>query len=110
MKAIEEPVAGPKFSQLISRNEKMTIISDNQFRPTSVNLILPILDILEDKGCNVNLIFGCGAVPPLSDKEIEEKIGKKLVSRIGMERIINNEARKAENYVFIETTRQGTPV
>jgi nickel-dependent lactate racemase len=108
---VENTVAGPSLSQIIGSNTRVTIVVDNQFRPTPVNRILPpLLDKIEDIGAEPTLIFACGCVPPLSDKEIEEKLGAKTVKRLGREKIFNNEARKPENYVFKGITARGTPV
>ncbi len=101
LRAVENPVAGPKFSDLLRPGRRVTIIVDNQFRPTPAHLMLPpLLDMIEDSGAEATLIFACGCVPPLNDKEFEEKVGRKVVDRLGRERIFNNEARKTEDYVF----------
>ncbi len=111
LRAVENPVAGPKFSDLLRPGRRVTIIVDNQFRPTPAHLMLPpLLDMIEDSGAEATLIFACGCVPPLNDKEIEEKVGRKVVDRLGRERIFNNEARKTEDYVFKGITPRGTPV
>jgi len=111
LESIENPVAGPKLTELLGRNRKLTIIVDNQFRPTPAHRILPpILDVAEDKKADITLIFACGAVPPLTPEEMEAKIGKKAIERIGKEKILNNEAKKRENYIFKGITSHGTPV
>lgn len=111
LKAAENPVAGPRFSEMIGPGVKVALIVDNQFRSTPAHLMIPpLLDKIEDVGAEVNLIFACGCVPPLSGKEIEQKVGAKVVKRLGKDRIFNNEARKTENYLFQGFTTQGTPV
>ncbi|MFX1520233.1 MAG: lactate racemase domain-containing protein [Promethearchaeota archaeon] len=111
LKAAENPIAGPRFSDMIGSGVKIALIVDNQFRSTPAHLMVPpLLDKMEDAGAEVNLIFACGAVPPLGDKEIKEKVGTKVIERLGKDRIFNNEAREKENYLFQGFTPQGTPV
>ncbi|MEM4488970.1 MAG: nickel-dependent lactate racemase [Ignisphaera sp.] len=109
--ALSSPIAGPKFTEILGYGRKLTIIVDNQFRPTPAHKILPpLLDIALDRKADINLIFACGAVPPLNDEEILNKLGSKVVNKLGKDRILNNEARKRENYVFRGITSFGTPV
>jgi len=109
--ALDKPVKGPKFSDLLDHGRKITIIIDNQFRPTPTHKILPpILDVIEDKKSQTSLIIASGSVPPPSLKEIENKIGSKTLERIGIENIYVNESRKREKYVFRGITSHGTPV
>ncbi|MEM4004367.1 MAG: lactate racemase domain-containing protein [Desulfurococcaceae archaeon] len=41
--ALSSPTAGPKFTETIGNSRKLTIIVDNQLRPTPAHKILPPL-------------------------------------------------------------------
>src|SRR5690348_8639890 len=46
--ALESPVSGPRFSDLVGSAEKVAIVIDNQFRPTPQSKLLPpVLDTVE---------------------------------------------------------------
>src|SRR5436190_19774032 len=49
--ALESPVAGPRFSELIAGGKSVAVVIDNQFRPTPQSRLLPpVLDALEAAG------------------------------------------------------------
>ena len=49
--ALESPVEGPSFSQLIAGGKSVAIVIDNQFRPTPQSRLLPaVFDALEAAG------------------------------------------------------------
>ena len=49
--ALESPVSGPRFSELIASASKVAVIIDNQFRPTPQSRLLPpVLDAIEAAG------------------------------------------------------------
>ena len=46
--ALESPVAGPRFSELLASARSVAIVVDNQFRPTPQSKLLPaVFDALE---------------------------------------------------------------
>ena len=49
--ALESPVSGPRFSELLSSATRVAIVVDNQFRPTPQSKLLPaVLDAVESAG------------------------------------------------------------
>ena len=107
--AIESPVEGAKFSELVERGKRQTFIIENQFRAAPARDMLPLLvEKAKQAGCDISIIIGCGKVPPLSQEEIEEKLGKELANS-GIP-IICNDVSKAEQYSYIGTTRAGIPL
>ena len=49
--ALERPVGGPRFSELIGPDTSLAIIIDNQFRPTPASKLLPaVFDAVERRG------------------------------------------------------------
>ena len=112
--ALESPVEGPSFSQLIAGGKSVAIIVDNQFRPTPQSKLLPaVLDALEAAGTtNACVICANGKVFPMSESDIEMKLGRENLDR--MEKLgipfFQNEPRNAESYTYVGVSSRGTPV
>jgi nickel-dependent lactate racemase len=112
--AFESPVAGPRFSELLAGGKSVAIVIDNQFRPTPQSKLLPaVLDALEAAG-TTDAVVTCanGKVFPMSESDIEMKLGKDNLAR--MERLgipfFQNEPRNAEAYTYVGVSSRGTPV
>lgn len=71
--ALENPIYSPRLSQ--TKAEKAVIICDDITRPTRADLILP--HILEElrHAPEKRLIFALGSHRPMTDEEIDRKIG-----------------------------------
>jgi nickel-dependent lactate racemase len=112
--ALESPVGGPKFSELIAGGKSVAIVIDNQFRPTPQSKLLPaVLDALEAAGTkDACVICANGKVFPMSESDIELKLGRENLAR--MERLgipfFQNEPRNAEAYTYVGVSSRGTPV
>ena len=102
--ALESPVSGPRFSELLASASKVAIVIDNQFRPTPQSLLLPaVFDALEAAGKRAVVACANGKVFPMSESDIEQKIGRDNLAR--MERLgipfHQNEPRNAEAYTYV---------
>ena len=112
--SLENPVTGPRFSELIAGGKSVAIVIDNQFRPTPQSKLLPaVLDALEAAGTtDACVICANGKVFPMSESDIDMKIGKENLAR--MERLgipfFQNEPRNAEAYTYVGVSSRGTPV
>lgn len=112
--ALESPVAGPRFSELLGPDKSVCIIIDNQFRPTPTAKLLPaIFDAIESHGArDACIVCANGKIFPMSEADIEKKIGRDNLAR--MERMgiafHQNEPRNSEAYVFVGVSSRGTPV
>jgi nickel-dependent lactate racemase len=112
--ALADPVSGPPFASLIDGGRSVAIVIDNQFRPTPVSKLLPaVFDALEEAGVtDACVITGNGKVFPLSESDIEKKIGRENLNR--MERngigLFQNEPRNEAAYTYLGVTSRGTPV
>ena len=111
--ALESPVSGPRFSDLIATATKVCVVIDNQFRPTPQSRLLPpVLDALEASGKPAVIVCANGKVFPMSDSDIDQKIGKDNLAR--MERLgiefHQNDPRNADNYEYVGVSSRGTPV
>ncbi len=73
--ALESPVEGPRFSELIAGGKSVAIVIDNQFRPTPQSKLLPaVLDALEAAGTtDAVVICANGKVFPMSESDIEHE-------------------------------------
>jgi nickel-dependent lactate racemase len=82
--ALEQPVTGPRFSELIAGGKSVAIVIDNQFRPTPQSRLLPaIFDALEAAGTtDAAVICANGKVFPMSDADTEMKIGRENLARM----------------------------
>jgi nickel-dependent lactate racemase len=111
--ALEAPVEGPSFSERLSSARSVAVIIDNQFRPTPASKLLPaVLDAIEAAGVEARVVCANGKVFPMSDSDIEQKVGRDNLDR--MERLgipfFQNEPRNAEMYVYVGVSSRGTPV
>lgn len=112
--ALEHPVSGHAFSRILDGQSSVAIVIDNQFRPTPQSKLLPaVLDAVEAAGItDVAVICANGKVFPMSDSDIEQKIGRDNLAR--MERLgipfLQNEPRNADAYTYVGVSSRGTPV
>ena len=112
--ALESPVDGPRFSELIAGGKSVAVVIDNQFRPTPQSRLLPaVLDALEAAGTtDACVICANGKVFPMSESDIEMKLGTQNLAR--MERLgipfFQNEPRNADAYAYVGVSSRGTPV
>jgi nickel-dependent lactate racemase len=112
--ALEQPVDGPRFSAILEGAASVCVIVDNQFRPTPASKLLPpVLDAIEAAGItDARVVCANGKVFPMSDSDIEQKLGRDNLDR--MERLgigfFQNEPRDAERYRYVGVSSRGTPV
>src|SRR5581483_9441003 len=111
--ALESPGGGPRFSELLASATKVAIVIDNQFRPTPTSKLLPaILDAVEAAGKPAVLACANGKVFPMSESDIDQKIGKDNLARLERMGIPfhQNEPRNADAYTYVGVSSRGTPV
>ena len=111
--ALESPVAGPRFSELLAGKRRVAIVIDNQFRPTPQSKLLPpAIDAVEAAGLDAVVVCANGKVFPMSESDIEQKIGRQNLERmeqLGIE-FFQNEPRNPEMYEYVGVSSRGTPV
>jgi nickel-dependent lactate racemase len=112
--ALDNPCCGAAFSELVEGGKSVAIVIDNQFRPTPSSKLLPaVFDVLEQAGVSdACVITGNGKVFPLSESDVEKKVGRENLDR--MERMgigfSQNEPRNQKAYTYLGVTSRGTPV
>jgi nickel-dependent lactate racemase len=111
--ALEAPVSGPPFSEIVAGGSKIAVVIDNQFRPTPQSRLLPaVFDAIEAAGKPAVVVCANGKVFPMSDSDIEQKLGRENLDR--MERLgisfHQNDPRNTEGYTYVGVSSRGTPV
>jgi lactate racemase len=107
--AIEHPLDSKPLSRMIRKGDKVTIITENQFRAAPADLMLPpILEAVRKAGGTPTIVIGCGKVPTLSPEEIELKLGKGILGS-GIP-VVCNDVSKPENYAYMGITTRGVPL
>ncbi|MBM4432473.1 MAG: DUF2088 domain-containing protein [Chloroflexi bacterium] len=108
-KAIESPIKGKKFSELIGKGKKVVFVTENQFRAAPAEKILPSLVAkAQQMGAQVSVVVANAKVPALSPEEIRKRVGAEVVDK-GIP-VVCNEAKKPERYIYIGNTSAGTPL
>jgi nickel-dependent lactate racemase len=111
--ALESPVTGPRFAELLEGKTRLAIVIDNQFRPTPQSKLLPaVLDAVEAAGLEAVVVCANGKVFPMSESDIEQKLGRENLDRmekLGIE-FFQNEPRNADQYTYVGVSSRGTPV
>src|SRR6266576_2877321 len=81
--ALASPTSGPAFSELLNGAGSVAVIIDNQFRPTPASKLLPpVFDAIEAAGVEACVITANGKVFPLSESDIEQKVGRENLDRV----------------------------
>jgi lactate racemase len=111
--ALASPVSGPPFAEIVAGASKVAVIIDNQFRPTPQSRLLPaVFDAIEAAGKPGVVVCANGKVFPMSDSDIEQKIGRENLDR--MERLgisfHQNDPRNVDEYTYVGVSSRGTPV
>jgi lactate racemase len=111
--ALEAPISGPPFSEIVAGASKVAVIIDNQFRPTPQSRLLPaVFDAIEAAGKPAVVVCANGKVFPMSDSDIEQKLGREnldRMERLGIE-FHQNDPRNTEGYSYVGVSSRGTPV
>jgi lactate racemase len=112
--ALASPTAGPSFRELLDGGKSVAIVIDNQFRPTPASKLLPaVFDVLDEAGVtDACVITGNGKVFPLSESDVEKKVGRANLDRMERNGIgfFQNEPRNEDAYTYFGVTSRGTPV
>jgi nickel-dependent lactate racemase len=111
--ALESPVSGPRFSEILAGATRVAVVIDNQFRPTPQSKLLPaVLDAIEATGVEATMVCANGKVFPMSDSDIEQKVGRENLARMEQLGIAlhQNDPRNADLYTYVGVSSRGTPV
>ncbi|MFZ0966214.1 MAG: nickel-dependent lactate racemase [Candidatus Bathyarchaeia archaeon] len=110
-RALKEPVASKKLSEIVKPEHKVAIVVDDATRPAPSHLMVPpILDELNMDGVkneNITIIFGCGTHKAVKNEEAARLLDEAVLNRV---KAISHDC-KAEDLVYVGTTQKhGTKV
>ena len=107
--ALDQPAAGPGFSERLADAGKVIILLDNFARLTPADKILPpILKKIKDAGKEVEILVASGLLREMNAAELKRKFGQEILSS-GVP-IYQSKARETWDFEFVGVTNYGTPV
>lgn len=107
--ALENPVAGPSFSERLDKAKKVAILHDNFARLTPAWKILPpILKKIKEAGKEVEILVASGLLREMNEAELKRKFGEEILSS-GIP-IYQSVARARWEFEFQGVTSYGTPI
>lgn len=107
--AVEHPLGSKPLSKLVRKGDRVTIITENQFRAApAAQMLPPILAAIRKAGGVPSIAIGNGKVPPLNPEEIKHKLGQDVVAS-GIQ-VVCNDVSQPENYTYVGTTSRGVPL
>lgn len=110
-KALDNPIGSRRLSELAVGRQKILILSDDISRPTPVkefvNLILSELYEAGVKKGNIEFLIALGTHRPMTEIELTDKLGKRVVSQ---HKVHNHSWEDRNALEYIGDTAQGVPV
>ena len=107
--ALDQPAAGPGFSERLAKAGKVIILMDNFARLTPAYKILPpILKKIKDAGKEVEILVASGLLREMTEAELKRKFGEEILSS-GVP-IYQSIARETWDFEFVGVTNYGTPI
>jgi nickel-dependent lactate racemase len=108
MEAMAQPIGVPPLQEILNPRTSVAIVIDDKTRPTPVSDLLPVvLELIEAQGIppsQVDIIIGNGTHLPMSDEEIEARVGRETYRKY---RISNHDARSPDLVVMGEVEGYG---
>jgi nickel-dependent lactate racemase len=109
--ALENPIGSASLEELLKPEYSLVILVDDITRPTPSDLILPpVLERIESAGIQdsaVTIIIAMGTHRPMTENELEVKLGKHVMKRYT---VLNRDYRETEKFVNLGETESGIPV
>jgi nickel-dependent lactate racemase len=111
--ALRRPTAGPPLRERVGPGQRVAIVISDLTRPVPNRLMLPcILEELAMAGireADVTIVNGTGLHRPNTRAELEEMLGRELLSRF---RVVQHEARRPETLVRVGVASdpRGVPI
>lgn len=109
--ALNNPIGSPRLGQLLHPGARITVLIDDNTRPTPAHLLLPLLmDRLRAAGIaqkDITILIAGGTHRLMTQKEIEEKVGKGIMAGY---RVVMHEWMNEDMLRMIGHTSTGIPV
>ncbi len=110
-RALQEPIDSPRLSSLARPEHKVALIIDDITRLTPTRRMLPhVLDELRLAGVpdeSVYIVIALGTHRPMTDAEMDLKIGRELAARFN---IVNIPAHNDEHMLYMGESQGGIPI
>ncbi len=110
-RALDNPVGSPPLSALVSRGGRVTILVDDNTRPTPAHLILPpLLERLGSAGVEpgaVTILMAGGTHRPMTEAETLAKVGPEVLRSC---RVVGHRWMEASELAQVGCTASGVPV
>ena len=106
---LDNPVAGPPFSERLAAARKVVILTDNWARLTPMHKLLPpILEKIRAAGKEVEILVASGLLREMNEAELRNKFGEDILGS-GVP-IYQSKARETWDFDFVGVTSYGTPI
>ena len=109
--ALSNPTGTGPLEDLVCRGQAVTVLIDDNTRPTPTHLLLPpVLSRLHDAGIavdDITILIAGGTHRSMTESEIRGKVGAEIQKRY---RVVNHEWMRAEQLVTVGMTENGIPV
>ena len=109
--ALDYPVGSSPLGELVAGGGTVTILIDDNTRPTPAHLLLPpLLERLSAAGierANVTILVAGGTHRPMTGEEIRAKVGPQVQRDY---RVVNHRWMDKDQLVMLERTATGVPV
>ena len=107
--ALDQPVAGPSFSDRLADAERVLILTDNYARLTPAHIILPpILKKIKAAGKKAEILVANGLLREMTETELKRKFGKEILDS-GVP-VYQSKASETWDFEFVGVTSYGTPI
>ena len=78
--ALDQPLAGPSFTDRLAEAQRVIILTDNYARLTPAHRILPpILKKIKDAGKKVEILVANGLLREMTETELKRKFGEEIL-------------------------------
>ena len=109
--ALNNPIGTGLLNQLISKGQKVAIISDDYTRPTPVKDVMPsLIKQLNESGISdddIVIVVAAGIHREMTSDELTEKLGSNIVKQF---RIVQHRSEDESTLEYLGETKAGTPV
>jgi nickel-dependent lactate racemase len=110
-RALDQPIGAARLEELVSSTDEVAIICDDITRPTPVKRILPqVMERLLTAGIRkqqVKIVIALGTHRPMTEEEIEAKIGAEMRSEF---ELIHSSVAEMEAYVPLGLSSRGMTI
>ncbi len=107
--SLENPVAGPPFSERLQAAKTVCLLTDNFARLTPAHRLLPpILTAIDQAGKKAEILVASGLLREMNEAELKRKFGPDILDS-GVP-IFQSKAHETWDYSFVGVTEYGTPL